>query len=76
MCLEVELVEIILMLNFKKVLHISSIPILSYTDIRAFFLFIKNEMNKSKLDRKEFKRQQELEKSFNDNKLSGGHIKK
>ena len=41
-----------------------------------FFLFIRNEMKKSRLDREEFKKQQELEKSFNDNKLSGGHIKK
>jgi len=41
-----------------------------------FFLFIRNEMKKSRLDRKEFKRQQELEESFNRNKLSGGYIKK
>jgi len=41
-----------------------------------FFLFIRNEMKKSRLDREKFKKQQELEKSFNDNKLSGGYIKK
>ena len=40
-----------------------------------FFLFLRNEMNKSKLDREEFKNQQ-LKKSFDRNKLSGGHIKK
>ena len=41
-----------------------------------FFLFIRNEMKKSRLDREKFKKQQELEKSLNDNKLSGGYIKK
>ena len=41
-----------------------------------FFLFIKNEMNKSKLDREEFKRQQDLKKSFDRNKVSSGYIKK
>ena len=40
-----------------------------------FFLFIKNEMNKSRLDRKEFKRQQDLKDSFDRNKVSSGHIK-
>ena len=41
-----------------------------------FFLFIKNEMKKSRLDREEFKRQQDLKESFDRNKLSGGYIKK
>ena len=41
-----------------------------------FFLFLKNEMKKSRLDREEFKRQQDLKDSFDRNKLSGGHIKK
>ena len=41
-----------------------------------FFLFIRNEMKKSQLDREEFKRQQDLKESFDRNKLSGGYIKK
>ena len=43
--------------------------------VLIFFLFIKNEMKKSRLDREEFKSQQ-LTKSFDRNKLSGGYIKK
>ena len=41
-----------------------------------FFLFIRNEMKKSRLDREKFKRQQELEESFDRNKISSGYIKK
>ena len=43
--------------------------------VLIFFLFIKNEMNKTRLDREKFN-SDKLTKSYNDNKLSGGHIKK
>ena len=59
------------MINYNLVLYIG---IAFY--VLIFFLFIRNEMKKSRLDREKFKKQQELEKSFNDNKLSGGYIKK
>ena len=59
------------MINYNLVVYIG-VSLMAL----IFFLFIRNEMNKSKLDREKFKRQQELEKSFDRNKLSGGHIKK
>ena len=59
------------MINYNLVVYIG---VAFY--VLIFFLFIRNEMKKSRLDRKEFKRQQELEESFNRNKLSGGYIKK
>ena len=58
------------MINYNLILWIGIALIVS-----IFFLFIRNEMKKSRLDIAEFKNQQ-LKDSFDRNKLSGGHIKK
>ena len=59
------------MINYNLVVYIG---VAFY--VLIFFLFIRNEMKKSRLDREEFKRQQDLKESFDRNKLSGGYIKK
>jgi hypothetical protein len=58
------------MINYNLVVYIG---VAFY--VLIFFLFIRNEMKKSRLDIAEFKNQQ-LKDSFDRNKLSGGHIKK
>jgi hypothetical protein len=59
------------MINYNLVVYIG---VAFY--VLIFFLFIRNEMKKSRLDREEFKRQQGLKDSFDRNKLSSGYIKK
>ena len=59
------------MINYNLVVYIG---IAFY--VLIFFLFIRNEMKKSRLDREEFKRQQDLKDSFDRNLLSGRNIKK
>ena len=59
------------MINYNLVLYIGLCLI-----ALLFFLFLKNEMKKSRLDREEFKRQQDLKDSFDRNKLRGDYIKK
>ena len=58
------------MINYNLILYIG-VGLMAL----LFFLFIKNEMNKTRLDREKFN-SDKLTKSYNDNKLSGGHIKK
>ena len=59
------------MINYNLVVYIG---VAFY--VLIFFLFIRNEMKKSRLDREEFKKQQGLKDSFDRNKLSGWYIKK
>ena len=59
------------MINYNLVLYIG-VGLIAL----LFFLFLKNEMKKSRLDREEFKRQQDLKDSFDRNKLRGDYIKK
>ena len=59
------------MINYNLVVYIG---VAFY--VLIFFLFIRNEMKKSRLDREEFKRQQDLKDSFDRNLLSGRDIKK
>ena len=55
------------MINYNLILWIGIALIVS-----IFFLFIRNEINKRQLDKKEFKKQQQLTESFNKNKTTAG----